>query len=595
MRLWAAAVLFIVGCAGREVPDKRTDPARFAAVLARGLADPLPAVEPTRLVLFGEAAAVGVDPTSGEETWRRPIRVFGQPASYGRLVVAPVRGRRLVALDAETGRTEWEVRTPGEALTGIAISDRFVIVTALGDKKGTRSLIAGLAAVDGRRRWIRASATLVGVPAAAGRFGYVPVGDRVLAMRLRTGRVVTSLTPSANVRFERVERHGGTLLAAGPDAFLDLYDGGRTIYRVQSGGPPAFGRVEGMDPGLGHDDGVMFRLLPAKGAGAPRNALFLGRRALYFLRLDASGRPVQARWVHVRFDQREYVAMHATSQRILLVRDDGAVTHLDRRTGRLKLEVDGVTEPLGATFVGRDPYADDRDDPIDRETVVSTLLGVIEDPDPRLLPAQRLAIDLLWRDEAPDVRTHVADLSRGILRPDGGEDSEALRVHATNTMKGTWGRADEASVEALVKKLQPGAQGAIEDATREAVRSGDPTVIPKLVALLENPAVQPSDLVAIARALRDLDDTRALDGVCDFVVRYHADPDIVDESKAIYYALELIIAQALPTLPARVDEQARQRARQTLQTLLTDEFTVPQVRAFIQENLPYPDALQDEE
>ena len=364
---------------------------------------------------------------------------------------------------------------------------------------------------------------------------------------------------------------------------------------MQSGGPPAFGRVEGMDPGLGHDDGVVFRLLPAKGAGAPRNALFLGRRTLYFLRLDASGRPVEARWVHLRFDQREYVAMHATSQRILLVRDDGAITHLDRRTGRIKLELDGETEPLGATFVGRDPYADDRDDPIDRETVVSTLLGVIEDPDPRLVPAQRLAIDLLWRDEAPGVRANVVDLSRGILRPDGGEDSEALRAHATETMKGTWGRADKASVDAILERLQPGAQGAIEDATREAVRSGAPTVIPKLVALLENPGVKPTDLVAVARALRDLDDTRALDGVCAFVVRYHADPDIVDESKAIYYALELIIAQALPTLPARVDEKARHQARETLQTLLTDEFTVPKVRAFIQENLPYPEALNEPE
>jgi hypothetical protein len=595
----AAALALLVACAGRQLPDKRSDPPRFSAVLARGLAHEAPMLDPPRLVLFSSSEAIGVDPTNGNVKWRRPLRVFGQPASYGSLIVVPARGHRLLALDADTGITMWHERIPGEALTGIAISERFVIVTALAEpprkqaKFSRRSVVAGFSTVDGERRWLKRTNGLAGVPAAAGAFGYVPVGDKVLALRLRTGRLVTALDPPADVEFERIERHGDTMLAAGPDAFLDLYDGGRTVYRVQSGSAPAFGQIEGMDPGLGHDDGVAFRLLPGSGAGAPRNALFLGRRALFFLRLDPLGRPVQARWLHLRHDQREYVAMHATRERVLLVRDDGSITHLDRATGRVRAEIAGKLAPIGATFVGRDPYIDDRDDTIERETVTAGLLGLVEDPDPRLLPAQRLAVDVLWRDEDPQIRVHVVDLARGLMRQDDGEESVILRKHASRLIEGVWGRGDDKSVRALLDKLEPTARSSITDASREAVMAGGPKVIPKLVSLLSNPRVDTADLDAVTRALRDLDDPRALEGVCDFVVRYHADQDIVDESLAVYYAIELIIAVALPPLPERVAAKHRRRARETLLALLADEFTVPSVRAFIEERLPYPGALEE--
>lgn len=600
MRLAALATLaLLAACAGRPIPDTRSDPPRFSAVLARGLAHEPPMLDPPRLVVFSAAEAIGIDPTTGEARWRRPLRVFGQPASYGRLIVVPVRGQQLLALDADTGITEWSAKIPGQALTGIAISERFVIVTGLADpprpraRKPMRSVIAGFSSIDGERRWMRETEALAGVPAAAGPFGWVPVDGEVLALRLRTGRLVTRLDPPADVDFERIERHGDTLLAAGPDAFLDLYDGGRTVYRVQAGSGPAFGEVEGMDPGLGHDDGIAFRLLPGTGTGAPRNALFLGRRALFFVRLDPKGRPVRARWLHLRHDQREYVAMHATKNRVLLVRDDGAITHLDRATGRVKEEIAGRVEPVGASFVGRDPYADDGEDTIERETVIAGLIGLIEDPDPRLLPAQKLAVDVLWRDEDPQVRAYVVDLARGIMRPDGAEESIVLRKHARRSLRGAWGGGDEESVQKLLVKLEPSATSSLADASREAVAAGGPPVIPKLVALLSNPRVEPGDLDAVTRALRDLDDPRALEGVCDFVVRYHADQEIVDESLAIYYAIELILAVALPPLPERVDAADRARARQTLQALLRDEFTVPSVRAFIETRLPYPDALEE--
>lgn len=587
------AASLLAGCASRRVvrPEKAA-PERFGASLARGLSRDEPISETAKLVVFSDSKAVGVDPSSGEKTWERPIRAFGQPATFGNLVVLGVAGNKVLCLDAETGRIVWQANLPGQALTGLAISERWVVVTTLATeqeqaKVGARSVVVAYGANTGRRRWIRYSGRLLGVPAAAGRFGFVPTGDEVLALSLRSGRVLSRLSPAHDIGFSRVERSGGTLLAGAGDQFVDLADGGSTLYEVQAGPHrDVFEGVQGMDPGMGHDDGIAFKLLPAAGAGAPRNALFVGRRAIFFLRLDGKGRPVTARWVHTRYDQHEYVAVHPTRSVVLAVREDGAVVHIDRRSGRVREQFDGHVRPMGAAFVGRAPPVDDSESPVDNETMVATLVGLVEDPDPRLVPAQRLAIDLLWRNDEPLIRQQVTDLALGIVRPAGDDASEALRKHASTRVKTPWGRADAESLDLLLDRLggnrKPDTK--LTELVDEAVAAGSPKVVPKLVSLLNDPALRADELVSVAKALRNLSDARALKGTSDFIIRYHADPDIVGESKAIFYALELVIAHAQPEIPQRVEDEDRATAQLILSELLADEFTVPEVRAFIDAN-----------
>ena len=92
-----------------------------------------------RLVLFSDGEAVGVDPKTGAELWRRPVRAFGPPVTVGDAVVVPVYGHRAVALDANTGATLWEHALPGQVLTGLDASARGVVVTALqADPKARR-------------------------------------------------------------------------------------------------------------------------------------------------------------------------------------------------------------------------------------------------------------------------------------------------------------------------------------------------------------------------------------------------------------------------------------------------------------------------
>jgi len=583
--------LSLGGCA-RGTLEPRREGAPFARAM-RDAVQPEP-VRALRLVLFSDANAVGVDPESGEELWRRPVRAFGPPVSVGDAVVVPVYGHRAIALDAKTGATLWEHALPGQVLTGLAASERGVIVTALQadpkqrrrprQREQARSIVGGMSMHDGRIRWTRPSDGLLGVPAASGKAGFVPLGDRVIAVNLRTGRTLGTRRAS-EADIDRVERHGSTLLASNGDALVDLAVG--TRYDYEQDDAQLFARVDGIEPGLGHHAGVVFRLLPPVGAGAPRDALFLGRRALIFVRLDERGRLSRARWVHSRMDQREYVDFAVMPDAVLLVRDDGALVRLDRKTGRLRKEIDGVVDPLGAAFVGHAKPVDDDEDTVDRDTTVALLQGLVEDPDDRLLPAQKLALTLLWRDPRPEIRRSVQDLAAGITRPDDGDSTLALMDHADELLDEAWGRGDPQTVQALADKLQANELrgDALRDAAREAVEAGGVAVYAPLVALLDEPELDAQELDHVALALRDMGAAETVEGAARFLTQYHADPEIVDASKAIYYLAELLVAHARPELPEHTTEAAQTVATQALDAVVHDEFTVPSLRAFVEGKL----------
>ncbi len=555
-----------------------------------------------RLVLFSDANAVGIDPLTGEELWRRPVRAFGPPSTVGDVVVVPVYGHRALAIDAQSGAILWEHALPGQVLTGLAATESGVIVTALqADPKPrkrprareqSRSIAAGLSMHDGRIRWTRPSDTLLGVPAASGRSAFVPSGDRVFALNLRTGRTLAT-RESAGPDIDRVERHGSTILASNGQALVDLAVG--TRYDYEQDDARLFARVDGIEPGLGHHAGVAFRLLPPVGAGAPRDALFLGRRALILVRLDERGRLSRARWVHARQDQQEYIDFAVMPDSVLLVRDDGALVHLDRATGRVRQEIEGVVEARGAAFVGHTRPVDEADEDVDRDTTVAFLQGLVEDPDPRLLPAQRIALTLLWRDTRPSVRRSVQDLAAGVSRPDDGDATLALMDHADALIERAWGRGDTSSVDALSSTLASDRLrgDALRDATQEAVEAGGTSVLGPLVALLDRPELEPAELDHVAVALREINAPATIDGVSRFVTQYHADPDVVDASKAIYYLAELLVAHARPDLPEYTTQEARTTAGAALRAVVEDEFTVPSLRVFIESKLDARASVSD--
>ena len=584
--LLTAAFAVASGCAGRTIPASAAERGSSSAVIDRSLrrADREPG-GPLALVVFTDADAVGIDPDTGDNLWRRPVRVFGKPSVWGRTVLVPVRGHKLLALDADSGNISWETRLPGEALTGASISQRWVIATVLADEQGQRSRVLVVSALDGHLMWSRSSPGLMGVPLAVGRTGFVPIADEVVALALPTGRRVARTDPAVDGPIQRVERHGDVLVAATARSYVDLSDAG-VSYRIRSRDAAAFERVDGIEPGLGHADGVELRVMAGAAPGAPREALFLGRRVVMAVRLDPYGRPIDSRWVHLRYDQREYVAMHVDGDQVYLVRTDGALTVLGAEHGRIVEEHDGVVVPRGAAFAGGRPAHALPPSRIDPQAVASKLVGLLEDPDPRLLPAQLMATDLLWRNRDPEVRAFVLDLARGRMRPGDDEVAQQLRRRAQQHLEDPWGPATPESLDTLQRSLgTPEKLSPLQwkQATTEVVQAGHEPAVRRLVELLFDPATPPHALVEIARALRDLSHPSAVAGVSEFVMQYHADPAVVDESPAIFYAAELLVEQAEAKAARFGAAKARAQARQTLSALLEDEFTTVALKRFVQE------------
>ena len=121
----------LLGCSGRLLRTDMRPHGNFTAVVAGGLADRADATASALAITFGEAEAHAIDLDTGATVWRRPVRVLGAPVAVGRRVAVPVRGHELLLLDADTGATIWQRPLPGEAFTGVTMTDRRVVATVV--------------------------------------------------------------------------------------------------------------------------------------------------------------------------------------------------------------------------------------------------------------------------------------------------------------------------------------------------------------------------------------------------------------------------------------------------------------------------------
>ncbi len=595
MTRWLVAMTVLLpACAGRL---SRTDAEAHGNVSAV-LASSKPALEretrakphPT-VVLVERSGVRAIDPNTRRELWFHPLRVLGHPAASRRTLVVPIRGNRVVAIDRATGFVRWSVRLPGEALTGLTVAEPFVVAAVTGDHGKRRSRLVGLSAHDGAVRWMRKSPGRFGVPAAQGRAVFVPLDRQVLAFRTATGRELARVDVARPL--QAASFSGSNAIGGADNEWVDLGAARITPSRIEDPYAEAFRTVDGIDPGL--DDGERLRwwVRIPRDASPPREAVLLSRRAIVAVRLGEGGRAIRTHWLYVSKDKREFVAMHVGRRHVTLVREDGAILRLATEDGQ---EVDAIKggEPVrGALLLDLQP--DDK--PVrlarpDEEWVVEDVRTLLSDGDPRLLPAQQLVSDVLWRDDQPEHREIVMALASGDLRRESTTAAETLRSHAVDLVARPWGESTGDSVDALLADLSVrtsflrGEQPhALSSLARRAVKTGDRAVVPHLVAHLLHPATSAPDLAEVARALRDLGHPDAVEGVGTFVVRYHADPEVVYESGAMGHAVDYLLAVAGGPPEAAL---AAASARGTLDRVLMDPFTDPQLRDYIRVRLPEP-------
>lgn len=539
------------------------------------------------VVLVEDSRVRAIDPKRASTQWVLPLEVTGHPVANATTVYFPVRGHRLVAVDRVHGTVRFSIDLPGEALTGLDASDRWIAASVVGGGRGARAELVALAAHDGHVRWRHRSDGRLGIPAIRGTVVVVPTGAQVAAVRLTTGRELARQDVPGDGELERVVQHGDAWFVGGGAKWVELGQGGRT-HVLAGAQAPVFPVVSGIDPG--HDDGERLRLWLALSEHAiARDAVLLSRRAVIAMRLDPDGRPRSARWVHVE-SKGELVAMEVLGNRVVLVREDGGIVTLDAATGSVSDRIAGGDPVRGALVLG--DAAQRRDSTPKTTSSRADLEALLNDPDPRLLPAQRLAVELLWRDDDPKVRETVARLAEGDLRGETSDAAEELRDHAATLTHAHWGQGTAADAAQVLARLRerPRAGRSPESLTtaiREAAHTGTPEVVEQLSQLLLHPGTRAVVLVEIVDTLAKLRDPAAVDAVATFVRRYHADQVVAYESNALHAAAELLLAHA--ATPARDDGDtgaaAGERALTALQAVADDPLCEPALRAFIAHGL----------
>jgi hypothetical protein len=571
-----------------------TERASTVAARRAHAADPL-------VVLVEDRGVRAIDPVTAQQRWSHALPVAGHPVASATTVYVPLHGHRLLAVDRHTGVVRWKVQMPGEALTGLAVSEPIVVASVVDHRHG-RSRLAALSTHDGAVRWMRRSDKLFGAPAAVGRVVLAPLGDQVLALRLHAGTERARLDvprrdePARNGEpaYERVAVFGKSLVAGEGTRWVDLRGAiAGTIdepQRVDDGYGSVFAEFDGLDPGHGDDERLRFFVEFDRTSAAPRSAVLLCRRAVLSVRLDPQGHATESRWAHLAEDDQEFVAMDVGEHRVTLVREDGRILQLSRASGREIDRIAGGEPTRGALILDADrPVRDGTDDRADKSETLRRLASIVLDEDPRLLPAQRLVADLLWRSEDPWVREAVVQIARAEVRTETGEAAEALRRHALDLVEGPWGRPNDDELFALHHDLAErpsfldGRRPAAAMLARRAVRAGDASMLTDLVEHLLHPGTPATDLPELVGALAEMKQSEAVEGLATFVRRYHADAQVVFESAALQRAVDVLVTRCTP------DEENAAFARvawAALHEVANDPFTEPSLRAYVTTRLP---------
>lgn len=600
-------VMLGTGCAGRLLPTHDDAHGNLLSVTAkqsakqserslrrqkRRGADPL-------VVLVERRGVRAIDPVTAEVRWTRTLHVTGHPVASAYAIFVPIQGHRLVALDRKSGIVRWESPLPGEALTGLDTSETTVAATVIDHRRG-RSKLVGLSARDGQLRWVRRADSRIGAPAAVGNVVVASIGQQVVALRAGTGweraRIDLPRSSGDPERFddgaplyEHVAVRHRSLIAGQGTAFVDLASA--MASRVESGFgvdeyAPTFRRSAGLDV-MGDAERLRLWVQFLQNGDAPRSAVLLCRRAVIALRLTPEGEATHALWAYLG-DGREFVAMDVGESRVTLVREDGSLLALDRGTGAELDRIAGGDPVRGALLLDVDSTERTHLGSVPPRKVMRQLVDMLRDPDPRLLPAQRLAADLLWRTPEPEPRRVVESLARGELRNGPGAADADLRAHALDLLAEPWGRPDEEAVDEILEGLQlepsylSDVRPSVGVLARRAVRTGSPEIVPGLVDHLLHPQTPPADLGELVDALAEVGRVQAVEGVATFVRRYHADPQVVYESDALERAIDMLGSVAGDT---GADPESADVAARALLEVWRDPFTEPTLRAYMQPRL----------
>ena len=586
------------GCAGRMLNSDAAPHGNLHAELARAATpqDPLVSPPPPTVVMIERDGVRAVDPEAGKQIWYYPRGVVGHPVGSAAAVYLPLRGNRVAKLDRATGTLRWIAQLPGEALVGLAVAEPTLLATVVDGSDKARSTVVALDTATAANTWERRSRGRIGAPRAMGALFIVPLAgrdpterDAVVALQPSSGRELARVDLGAHASDLPMDRLGagrdGTLFAGGGNRFVNLNasTGGSapTPQRVDTGYGVLFPDRGGMDQGFDDSTRLRLDLRFAHNGEAPRQGVLLSRRAVLSMRMAPDGRPLRARWLHT--DPREFVAMDVGEHRVTLVREDGAIVELDAVHGDVVHVWAGKQPAQGALLLGlHDLPRTDVSEHASARTLHKQLVRLVADDDARLLPAQVLALELLWRSDDIRSRRTVGAVARRTYGPWHTDAGEQLVQQARRIRARSWGTADAQALATRLDhlKMRPGtlAQRSQSGAglAHQTIDSGTRAMVRPIVVHLMHPATPVEDLPKLVDALGILGGPIATRGLLTFVRSYHADVEFVIETGAVHGAVD-----HLARVVANREALAAQ-AESTLDHAMRDPFTEPSLRAHIE-------------
>jgi outer membrane protein assembly factor BamB len=587
--LWVS----LVGCgAGRGLrssfPDNR--PEHVRALLQRLEAGPVRAGlrnqlgQPLAVVaLDGDPGGlVALDLGAGRELWRRPMAVDSEPVIGGPVVIIR-SGQEVLGLSLRDGRPLWRRSLPSLEFMGAAVEgDRAVLsFSTPGEQSGSfrRAEAWVLNASTGQRLWkLGPMDKQFGAPALHRGVVFLP-WDRLSlsAFDVESGEELARLLSRDDV-YSFVEAAGDGVYYGSTSAYR-LTDQSASGLREESdvyeplvaNAPPA---------ATFHADGYWGQ---EGGRNARRNIRFLWRgapmaqgqvqladNALYFMYyrivfafVADSG---EVRWVRT-LDQ-DLQAAAVVDGGIVVMGDGGHFWALDAATGAVTAERPADLAVANGTLdVASLPRGQAGGET--QGTVRDQLLGVILDPDARLLPVRRFALALLGGVPQEEVTQDLLEIcrDRSLPEPLRRDSGIVLRSRQVGTQYLTAALADH--YDFLAEREAPPV-GVIASAL---LHVGERSATRLLLSHLTDPETPRDDLAGVAAALRDLGDEAIMGPVGQFLVRYHADSEFSNDAGPL---LDLARAVAL---------YGGEAGREILASLQADRHTLPSLAEGVAELL----------
>ena len=537
--IFTSFAFFKSGCGGGKLrsffPENRDcDFQTVVEKLSSATKEPAVNASPVIAVVLNEGKRISLlDLRTGKTLWdRNDIEVSSAPyiAPYG---VFFKSGNKIIALSIENGKTLWKKTIQEKYLYGFAFDDRTVFVTSGNTNGGSpttgrKGIIRALNRQNGGVLWKIEAEKMLGAPAATGGMVFVPWDRQAISvLDSQKGReIFRFIRKDGTVDF--VLAQSGTVFYGSASDIVKLSKESiinqkmqKNIIKFNSSDMPGSPRIfpdvymeSSYAGGAKARNRLLWSISQEKG-----DEIKLNQDKIYFIyyryviAFDAkNSKPV---WIYMSNTQ--IASSATTSEGILLLTTDGALTFVDGLTGSSKILWKENILPQNA-FLETSGFTEPKLEKSETD-VHRGLVDMILDIDTQVIPLRKFGMKLLSTMEDEKVTMDLVQImsSAEIPKTLRDEAAQLLRMRKGGTKFLI--DALKSHADYLENRLPPPV-GAIASSLAE---SNDKKSVNLLLEHLLDPQTPSEDLAELSAAIIKLGNKENYEPLKKFFLMYHAD------------------------------------------------------------------------